>query len=77
MVHEITLKLPSDAVKQVLNGLRHNLNVWRYTAEHMETGLVREPYEVAECSSSREAEDIADCYEEIIHTIEEQVSNEG
>ena len=73
MVHEISLKLPSYAVIQVLDGLCHRLNVWRYTAEYLETGLVREPYEVAECSSSSEAEEIADCYEEIINTIEEQI----
>jgi len=47
MVHEITLKLPSHAVMQVLDGLYHRLNVWRYTAEYLETGLVKEPYEVA------------------------------
>ena len=75
MIHEITLKLPSYAVIQVLDGLSHRLNVWRYTAEYLETGLVKEPYEVAECSSSSEAEEIADFYEEIIHTIEEQISN--
>ena len=73
MLHEITIKLPSYAVMQVLDGLYHRLNVWRYTAEYIETGLVKEPYEVAECSSSREAEEIADCYEEIIRTIEEQI----
>ena len=75
MIHEITLKLPSYAVMQVLDGLSHRLNVWRYTAEYLETGLVKEPYEAAECSSSSEAEEIADFYEEIIHTIEEQISN--
>ena len=75
MTHEITLKLPSYAVMQVLDVLYHRLNVWRYTAEYFETGLVREPYEVAECSDSSEAEEIADCYEEIIHKIEEQISH--
>ena len=60
---------------QVLDGLYHRLNVWRYTAEYIETGLVKEPYEVAECSNRSEAEEIADFYEEIIHTIEEQISN--
>ena len=75
MIHETTLKLPSYAVMQVLDGLNHRLNVWRYTAEYLETGLVCEPYETAECSSSSEAEEIADCYEEIIQTIEEQISH--
>jgi len=75
MVHEIILKLPSYAAMQVLDGLYHRLNVWRYTAEYLETGFVREPYEVAECSNSSEAEEIADCYEEIIHKIEEQMSH--
>jgi len=75
MVHEITLKLPSYAVMQVLDGLYHRLNVWRYTAEYLETGLVCEPYETAECSSSSEATEIADCYAEIIRTIEEQISH--
>ena len=62
---------------QVLDGLYHRLNVWRYTAEYIETGLVKEPYEVAECSNSNYAEEIADCYQEIIHTIEEHISNKG
>jgi len=75
MLHEITLKLPSYAVMQVLDGLYHRLNVWRYTAEYLETRLVCEPYETAECSSSSEAIEIADCYEEIIQTIEEQISH--
>lgn len=73
MLHEITIKLPSYAVMQVLDGLYHRLNVWRYTAEYIETGLAKEPYEVAECSSSSEAEEIADCYEEIIRSIEKQI----
>jgi len=73
MVHEITFKLPSYAVMQVLDGLYHRLNVWRYTAEYIETGLAKEPYEIADCSSSSEAEEIADCYEEIIRSIEEQI----
>ena len=73
MLHEITIKVPSYAVMQVLDGLYHHLNVWRYTAEYIETGLAKEPYAVAECSSSSEAEEIADCYEEIIRSIEEQI----
>ena len=73
MLHEITLKLPSYAVMQVLDGLYHRLHVWRYTAEYLETGLVREPYEVAGCSSSSEAIEIADCYAEIIQNIEDQI----
>jgi len=75
MLYEITLKLPSYAVMQVLDGLYHRLNVCRYTAEYLETGLVCEPYETAECSSSSEAIEIADCYEEIIQTIGEQISH--
>ena len=75
MLYEITFKLPSYAVMQVLDGLYHRLNVWRYTVEYLETGLVCEPYETAECSSSSEAMEIADCYEEIIQTIEEQISH--
>lgn len=58
---------------EIFNGLYHRLNVWRYTAEYLETGLAKEPYEVAECSSSSEAMEIADCYDEIILTIEEQI----
>ena len=77
MVHEITLKLPSYAIMQVLDGLYHRLNVWRYTVEYLETGLVREPYELADCSCISEAKEIADCYQEIIHTIEKQIPNKG
>ena len=73
MVHEITFNLPSYAVMQVLDGLYHRLNVWRYTAEYLETGIAKEPYEVADCSSNIEAEEIADCYEEIIKSIESQI----
>jgi hypothetical protein len=75
MIHEIRLRLPSYAVMQVLDALYHRLNVWRYTAEYLDTGLVKEPYEVADCSCSSEATEIADCYEDIIQTIEEQVSH--
>jgi len=77
MVHEVTLKLPSYAVKPVLDGLYHRLNVWRYTAEYIETGLAREPYEAADCSDSSEAMEIANCFEGIIQSIEEQISIKG
>jgi hypothetical protein len=77
MLNEVILKIPRYAIKQVLDGLYHRLNVWRYTVEYIDTGFVREPYEVADCTSSSEAEKIADCYQEIIRTIEDQISNES
>jgi len=73
MVHQITLKLPNYAILQILDSLYYRLNLWRYTVEYLETGLAKEPYEIAECSSSNEAEEIADCYEEIIKSIESQI----
>jgi hypothetical protein len=60
---------------QLLDELYHRAAVWEYTAEYLETGYVHEPYEVVDCSDSEEATEIARFYRDIIHSIEEQMSN--
>jgi len=73
MDKNVLLTLPRLAVGQILDALYQRLEIWEYTEEYLETGLVREPYCVEECSDADEAHKIADCYKEIIQTIEEQV----
>jgi len=72
MSENITLNLPSLAVGQILDGLYARVEIWEYTEEHLNTGLVREPYLIEECSDPDEARHIADYYKEIIRSIEEQ-----
>jgi hypothetical protein len=72
MDKEVTLKLPSNMVGQILDGLRERQKVWRYTQEYMETGCTEELCIIEECSSADEAQNIAEYYEEIISCIEKQ-----
>lgn len=75
MYKNVVLTLPRLAVGQILDAFYQRLEIWEYTEEYLETGLVREPYCVEECSDADEAHKIADYYKEIIQTIEEQISH--
>jgi len=66
------LKLPRIDVGQVLDALYERKEQWEYTAEYLDTGIIREPYVIEECSDSKEAMNIAESYGKIIRTIEEQ-----
>lgn len=72
MIENIKLNLPALAVGQILDALYLRLDIWEYTEEHINTGLVREPYCIEECSGADEAHQIANYYKEIIESIEEQ-----
>ena len=72
MSENIKLNLPALAVGQILDALYLRLETWEYTEEYLNTGLVREPYFIEECSDADEAHKIADYYKEIIESIEQQ-----
>jgi len=72
MSENIKLNLPALAVGQILDALYLRLETWEYTEEYLNTGLVREPYCIEECSDADEAHQIADYYKEIIESIEKQ-----
>ena len=72
--NKVILNWPRATVFQILGGLQYRLEIWRYTEEYMETGYVREPYEVEECSSPEEAKQIGDFYEDIINDINAQLT---
>lgn len=72
MEQEINLKLPSQMVGQILDGLRERQKVWKYTQEYMDKGFTEELCIIEECSSAEEARNIANYYEEIISSIEKQ-----
>lgn len=72
MEKNITLTLPSLMVGQILDALYMRLETWEYTEEYLNTGYVREPYCIEECSNPDEARQIADYYKEIIKSIEKQ-----
>ncbi|MFA5251522.1 MAG: hypothetical protein WC454_02920 [Phycisphaerae bacterium] len=73
MDKEVTLKLPSNMVGQILDGLRERTKVWRETEQYMEVGYTNEPCIIEECSNADEARNIAEYYEEIIGAIEKQL----
>jgi len=73
MDKEVTLKLPSNMVGQILDGLRERMQVWRDTEQYMKVGYTDDEFgTIEECSSVEEAKSIADYYEEIIGCIEKQ-----
>jgi hypothetical protein len=59
-------------VGQILDALYMRFEAWEYTEEYLNTGNIREPYLIEECSNSDEANQIADYYKEIIKSIEKQ-----
>jgi len=72
MSEDIKLNLPELAVGQILDALYQRLEIWEYTEEYLNAGLVREPYLIEECSDADEAHQIAEYYKEIIESIEKQ-----
>ena len=72
------LRLESNDLGQLLDGLRIRANAWRNTAEYLESGYVSDDSFVCEeCSDSEEAKSIALHYEKIITQIEQQVQKQG
>lgn len=78
MKREFVLKLNSVHVGQMLDGLRIRAESWRNTEIYMRDGYhPDESFICEECTSEYEAEQIAELYESIIATVEEQVANQG
>ena len=78
MKRKFMLKLNSVHVGQLLDGLRMRAESWRNTEIYMREGYQPdESISWEECSSEYEAEQIAELYESIIATIEEQVAHQG
>ena len=71
----LTIRLDSDDVGQLLDGLRCRTEAWHGTAEYMETGYcVRDDFMIEECRDAEEARAIAAHYDRIISSIEKQVA---
>jgi len=71
----LTIRLGSDDVGQLLDGLRCRAEAWHETAEYMESGhCARDDFIVEECSDAEEARAIAAHYDRIISSIEEQMA---
>ncbi len=69
-----TLRLDSNDIGQILDGLRCRADSWRETAAYLETGHAsRDDFIAEECSDPDEARSIADHYERIIRSIESQL----
>ena len=78
MKREFMLKLNSVHVGQLLDGLRMRAESWRNTEIYMREGYQPdESIYLEECTSEYEAEQLAELYESIIATIEEQVADQG
>lgn len=71
----LTIRLDSEDLGQLLDGLRCRAEAWHGTAEYMETGYsARDDFVVEECSDAEEARAIAVHYDRIISSIEAQVA---
>ena len=69
-----TLKLDSNDIGQILDGLRCRADSWRETADYLESGEAsRIDFIAEECSDADEAQSIAGTYERIIREIETQI----
>ena len=67
----VTIRLPSNFVGQVLDGLDVLIKQWEYTADYLESELIRDDMLIRECSHGHEARSIASFYREIAQLIRE------
>lgn len=72
MDHDIILTLQRLDVGQILDALYQRLETWRYTEQYLQTSCIDERYCVEECSNAEEAHRIAQYYNKIISSIEQQ-----
>jgi len=69
-----TLRLDSNDIGQILDGLRCRADSWRETAGYLESvHATRDDFIAEECSNADEARSIASIYERIIREIEMQL----
>ena len=73
-----TIRLESNDLGQLLDGLRCRSEAWHGTADYLESGHTpREDFVIEECSDTAEARAIAADYDRIIATIENQMKAQG
>ena len=69
-----TIRIESNDLGQLLDGLRCRSEAWHGTADYLESGHTpREDFVVEDCSDSEEAAAIAADYDRIIASIESQM----
>ena len=69
-----TLRLESNDLGQLLDGLRSRSEAWHDTAEYLMSGSSsREDFIAEECNDVDEARNIAEHYDRIVATIEAQM----
>ena len=69
----ITIHLLSNEVGQILDGLHERMTTWQATEEYLETGYSNISDFIEECSHPYEARAIAEFYEQIINSINQQL----
>jgi len=73
MADTLTITLPRDFLGQIIDGLDVLIEDWRATAIWLETGDSGNGVVIRECSSSREAEKLANYYARIRDHLESQL----
>lgn len=69
-----TLRLDSNDIGQIIEGLQSRADSWRQTADYLEAGhAARDDFIAEECSDTNEANAIANHYERIIRELETQL----
>ena len=69
----ITLRLYPTAIFQILDGLRERMMTWLATEQYLEQGYSHISDFIEECSNPQEAREIAEFYEQIINSINQQL----
>lgn len=78
MGKEFQINIDSLELGQILNGLRSRQKSWKNTALFLRDGFFPDDAFVCEeCSDPNEADKIADHYQRIITSIEQQVDEQG
>ena len=76
MENFVKLRLPSNDVGQVIDGLTERMIIWKATEEYLETGFTQYECGIEECSDSEEARFIAHYYENIIESLNRQLERQ-
>lgn len=71
----VTLILSRADVTQILDALSQRSETWKCTEHYLQTGYADETCCIEECSEAEEAHRIAELYDTIIASIEEQTFN--
>ena len=74
----LTIRLDSEDLGQLLDGLRCRSKSWHGTAQYMDRGHSdRDDFIIEECRDAEEAQKIAAHYDRIIASIEAQIEPQG